>query len=185
MTMFGLTHRLLTAIGALALLALAEPAAAQVSNQTILNRLDHVTQAWSRKLGAGRFALVLDNQAVLDKETGLVWERTPDPRTDPVAIAAIRCTLRNVGGRKGWRLPTAEELLSLVDPTRSAPALPAGHPFTNLSPSTSYWTATGSPFNSISNLVVRIADGEATLESQTDDFLVWCVRGGASSVEPQ
>jgi hypothetical protein len=185
MIMPALSYRLLGALGALACLAVAEPAAAQVSNQTILNRLDHVTQAWSRKLGANRFALVLDNQAVLDRETGLVWERAPDPRTDPVEIAALRCLLKPVGGRKGWRLPTVEELLSLVEPTRANPALPAGHPFTNLSPTTAYWTATGSPFDSISNLVVRIADGEVTVESQTDEFLVWCVRGSVPHAQAQ
>ena len=37
--------------------------------------------AWSRKLPAATRFLVLtdwNNEAVLDKETGLVWERTPD-----------------------------------------------------------------------------------------------------------
>ena len=36
---------------------------------------------------------------------------------------------KNVGGRGGWRLPTVEELRSLIDLRRAIPALPSGHPF--------------------------------------------------------
>ena len=37
-----------------------------------------------------------------------------------------------VGGTKGWRLPSVAELASLVDPANSNPALPTGHPFSNV-----------------------------------------------------
>jgi len=54
-------------------------------------------------------------EAVLDKETGLVWEKSPS--TALVAdwgvfyTGAVHvCYRKAVGGRMGWRLPTAEEL---------------------------------------------------------------------------
>lgn len=75
-----------------------------------------VPRAWSQKLPASaRFQLVLDNDAVLDKETGLVWEKSPDTTTRHWANATIYAYQKTVGGRKGWRLPTVEELASLVD----------------------------------------------------------------------
>jgi hypothetical protein len=48
-----------------------------------------------------------------------------------------------VGNRKGWRLPTIQELASLLDPSvafTGVPALPIGHPFTL--GSVFYWSAT-------------------------------------------
>jgi hypothetical protein len=47
-----------------------------------------------------------------------------------------------LGNRLGWRLPTVNELASLVDPSRSDPALPAGHPFNDVQLSDHYWSAT-------------------------------------------
>ena len=39
---------------------------------------------------------------------------------------------KEVGGRKGWRLPSIYELANLVDTTQQNPSLPKGHPFTNI-----------------------------------------------------
>lgn len=97
---------------------------------------------------SSRFKCVMAASAVLDRETGLVWERSPGNAalqgfvgTDPMQwFQAVRyCSLIVQGGRWGWRLPTFQELLSLVvgDP----PSLPTGHPF---SVSGTYWSATTS-----------------------------------------
>src|SRR5437773_10715904 len=73
--------------------------------------------------------------AVLDRETGLVWERSPLTTTHDWPAARTACThSRTVGGRKGWRLPSVHELASLVDPNNVdpsmlTPALSPGHPF--------------------------------------------------------
>ena len=79
-----------------------------------------------------RFQSVLDGEAVLDKETGLVWEKSPDTTTRTRVDALYYAYSKNVGGRGGWRLPKAEELRTLIDPTQRNPALPSGHPFTNV-----------------------------------------------------
>jgi hypothetical protein len=80
--------------------------------------------------------IVLSNfnsEAVLDRETGVVWQRDAGgPRVD-WWTASRTCNGASIGGRKGWRLPTVQELSSVIDPgALSAPRLPAGHPFQNV-----------------------------------------------------
>src|SRR5262245_25185010 len=81
--------------------------------------------------GPTRFRVLVgfNNAAVLDRETGLVWERSPDSVARTWVLAQRVCVQRTVGAghRLGWRLPTVQELLSLMDPTRNPPSLPAGH----------------------------------------------------------
>lgn len=54
-----------------------------------------------------------------DLDTGLLWQRgcSPQPLTWDQAPAYVRAlNLRRLGGRGDWRLPTAPELISLLEP---------------------------------------------------------------------
>ncbi len=108
-----------------------------------IKTLDEIPPTWSQTLPASeRFVLVLNDEAVLDKETGLVWAVNANLGGTRTWQAAINyCANLSLGGRKGWRLPNRVELASLVDPTQSYPALPSGHPFSNVQ-STNYWSST-------------------------------------------
>jgi hypothetical protein len=129
-----------------------------------------------------RFKAVNDfnDAAVLDKETGLLWEQSPS--TDPFNWfeALVHCWNKVVGGRKGWRLPTIEELMSLVDPSQSSPALPSGHPFSNIGESdylsaTTNMSAVGFAFSvNFFNFNGNLSTNLKTV----DLFRCWCVRGG-------
>jgi len=101
-----------------------------------------------------RFQLLanFNNEAVLDRETGLIWQQCPDVTTVPFMLdnlftgfAVGNCYAATTGGRTGWRLPSLEELQSLGDPNR-APFLPNSAPFcntTHLDPNgAEYWTTT-------------------------------------------
>jgi hypothetical protein len=118
---------------------------------------------------------------VLDKETRLIWQRRPDTATTSDWGAAVtHCYQLEVGGRKGWRLPTIEELASLIDTTNSNPALPTNHPFSTVT-SGFYWSATTCIATGCTNHAWRIGihDGAVGVETKTDaDFRAWCVRGG-------
>jgi len=134
-----------------------------------------IPNATRRFIALGDFS----NQAVLDRETGLVWEKSPNPNpaSDWVGASA-NCVNKSIADRKGWRLPSVVELASLVDTSQSFPTLPAGHPFTNVQADT-YWTSTtyaenasiawGVNFNSGSVGVVSFKNGNG--------LLAWCVRG--------
>src|SRR5208283_5370500 len=70
--------------------------------------------------------------AVLDKETGLVWEQSPSTTVMVWEAAQVHCNQLTTGGRGGWRLPAVPELDSLVDPTQTNPSLPSGNPFSSV-----------------------------------------------------
>ena len=133
----------------------------------------------------------MNSAAVLDRETGLVWERSPtqlgfSSGTDPVAplpwsYITLGCLSRTVGGRMGWRAPTVDELASLLDPAVSGPgpALPPGHPFVNVQASP-YWTATVQAGGVTSAFIVQFAGlGADSRSTSVGNALGWCVRGAS------
>ncbi len=144
---------------------------------------------WSQRYPAARrFELVMDGKAVLDRETGLVWlQQAGDlggSATMDWRLAVDNCYAAHWGtGRKGWRLPTVEELGSLVAvgpaPTYQA-GLPAGHPF-NLGGVNGFWTITNEvavPFDTTRAMVVNFANGAVGADFKVNGHGVWCVRGG-------
>lgn len=151
-----------------------------------MKTLDEIPPTWSQTLPASeRFVLVLNDEAVLDKETGLVWARDADlaQGTKAWASAVIYCRNLSIGNRKGWRLPTAEELASLVDPSQSGPALPPGYSsFFNNVQSNYYWSSTtyegytGHAWN------VYMDIGTVGASQKTSTYCVWPVRGGSGPI---
>jgi len=141
--------------------------------------------SWDLRIDkAARFKVLkaFGSQAVLDKETGLVWEQAPGAQADSWSIAMTICLRTAIGGRGGWRLPRFEELATLIDPASGA--MPVGHPFD--APPGDYWTATTHFDDSgpLSDLVLLLdSEDGATIFTAKDSsgFLirVWCVRGGA------
>ncbi|MDH4064380.1 MAG: DUF1566 domain-containing protein, partial [Acidobacteriota bacterium] len=146
------------------------------------NRLDiamkDVPPTLSRKLPtAQRFDLVLDNQAVLDKETGLVWERTPSATKVSWIPAAYTCIYAARGNRAGWHLATISELKTLVDATQS-PTLPAGNPFV-LGTDLKFWSQTGSLDQASNGLLLDFASNFLFQAAKASwQARPWCVRGG-------
>ena len=159
----------------------------------------YATPSWDQTLACAttascpRFVVLSNfaNAAVLDRETGLVWERSPgDTNNDGIVTnrdalnwvdGRLHCADKSIGGRKGWRLPSVIELASLVDPSvpSSALTLPLGHPFMNVQ-SDDYRSATAVARNS-SVWGVRFDLGIVTADTETSPKFVWCVRGGMNA----
>jgi hypothetical protein len=97
--------------------------------------------------GAKRFKVLtqFDGEVVLDRETGLTWQRSPSSVSSfDWGTSAALCIGTAIGGRRGWRLPTAWELMTLKDPAQSNPASPPNHPFQDVTTGVLYWTSTAS-----------------------------------------
>jgi hypothetical protein len=151
---------------------------------------------WGEPIQApSRFVVLasFNNEAVYDQETGLVWEQAPTNLARSWYLAQADCNSRAVGNRKGWRLPTIQELASLIDPTVPSPnpTLPVGHPFVNVhTPSPTgdalYWSATTlDPSSTVAWVVEFGAGGVGNTDKSRDGAAYhWCVRGG-QGVNPQ
>ena len=146
-----------------------------------MKTLDQIPPTWSQILPAAeRFELVMGGAAVLDKETGLVWARDANiaAASKTWLDAMIYCRNLSIADRKGWRLPTVEELASLLDMSQSvAPYLPTGHPFINVQSST-YWSSTAYEGGSANAWTVRMGSASVNVGSKLVNYHVWPVRGG-------
>ena len=117
-----------------------------------------------------------NNKAVRDKNTGLIWEQSPTLDMSNWEMAQRRCSSSHAGGGTDWRVPTVQELRTLVEPSSIDVKLPADHPFANVEPSI-YWSSTERRENkAYASFVNFSSGGSATLEKYMPSF-VWCVRG--------
>ena len=133
-----------------------------------------------------RFEVVLGGVAVVDKETGLVWQKTPDTGGRTQAVHTGYCYQRGTGGVFGWRSPTIDELSSLI---LSDKRPPAGHPFDSIEGG-SFWSSTSCAFCEVpEGWFVGIGPttqdgGGVRRQNKTAAFRSWCVRGhGGIGVE--
>ena len=188
-------HGLLYACG-VAALGMFGLAATVAIAQTTANGPYYATPSWDQTLPASTRFIVLSNMnnaAVLDRETGLVWERTPSISVGAGAserIGAVDiCWSVSTGGRKGWRLPRVEELMSLADPSNFATSpLPAGNPFLQVVGG-NFWAidyfpgfpGEGSTVLFFPPLGGSPASVDVNPSVVTNIHSVWCVRGGQGS----
>ncbi|MGH7229686.1 MAG: DUF1566 domain-containing protein [Nitrospiraceae bacterium] len=147
--------------------------------------IDHMGWTAKNENGGQRFTVLeeFDEEAVRDAETQLVWERSPSTTGTAWTSAPARCAIKSVGGRKGWRLPSFYELMSLVDPSVTGspvrPTLPINHPFTDVK-AASYWSVTSFSADPTSAYAVDFLIGDVTLHGKRGVRGYWCVRGGNS-----
>jgi Protein of unknown function (DUF1566) len=174
----GLLHKV-SFIG-LAIIALG---AHRADAQTVAPGPYYAVPSWDMTLPVGTRFIVLSNmasQAVLDRETGLVWQQSPDISRVQWGSAVVQCVQNSTttGGRRGWRLPTIAELASLNDP--STGLLPAGHPFNAVTtPGNFYWSSTAYPdVPSLAFIQGFGGDVFGGADGKTSFNHYWCVRGG-------
>jgi hypothetical protein len=140
---------------------------------------------WDKALPAvPRFVLLasFNNDVVRDNNTGLVWEKSPQTPTATWNGARFMCINKNVGGQKGWRLPSISELASLIDPSVGppGPTLLSGHPFQHIQ-SAGYWSATTSAEDASDAWFVYFGRGFVDHDSKTHTGHAWCVRGAMNA----
>lgn len=119
---------------------------------------------------------------VLDRLTGLEWHAVATLANDPVSWPEAFALVRKLNeetdqAARPWRVPTINELESLVDCAFHSPALPGSHPFTRVQDV--YWSSTTSYYEpdwSWALYLVKGALGVGVKKNRT--FYVWPVREG-------
>ena len=111
---------------------------------------------------------------VLDNDTGLTWQRA-NVFSNHFAEAQDHCAGLLLGGQQGWRMPTVQELLTLVDDSKLMPAIDSDV-FQN-TPPFGFWSSTTVATDPALVWVVSFGEGD----TNTDDVigstnLVRCVR---------
>lgn len=165
------------------------------SAQTVAAGPYYATPSWDQSVPCApgncpRFVVLsnFDSKAVLDRDTGLVWERNPTEArglsgpSQTWSNSTSLCVQSSTGGRKGWRLPFVHELATLYDTTAplNTLALPAGHPFEGVAAGT-YWSATQIASVDVGAYAVPLRGLFGVFgDDKTVSHFAWCVRGPAS-----
>ncbi|MDK2744633.1 MAG: DUF1566 domain-containing protein [Nitrospira sp. BO4] len=138
------------------------------------------TLRWDSNLpSTSRFTTAFPG-AVLDKNTGLVWEQAPEATLRTWGSASSFCLNKNIGGTRGWRLPSVAELASLIDPSLSSPFIPSAV-FTGVLPE-NYWSVTSSGVSpSDAWYVDLVFGGVGSTGKNNPNLHFWCVRGGMNA----
>jgi len=112
---------------------------------------------------------------VKDNKAGLVWAQDASLITKRSWQDAIdACKKLNKGGHE-WRLPTIDELCTLIDRSQHDPALPQGHPFVNVQ-SNNYWSASGYVPDPHRAWIADMYNGNVYNVNKSHDYYVWPVR---------
>jgi hypothetical protein len=119
------------------------------------------------------------NGTITDERTGLMWEQHPSSQryTWKQATNSRIADLNAVqlGGHADWRLPTIQELVSLVDYTRVNPAI---DPIFGQTAADGYWSATTYATGPDFAWYVGFNDGFVNFYYKDNFYYVRAVRAG-------
>jgi len=132
---------------------------------------------WDKNLpSASRFTILstFNHEAVCDNNTGLVWEKDPDPADVGWQSATDTCAVKSVGGTVGWRLPSFIELKSVQDPSLARPFVPVNIFSVQ---AWNYWSATTEATHPGTSRGWDFFTGVNFTAAWNNKFKYWCVRG--------
>jgi len=121
----------------------------------------------------GHYTIAAD--VVTDTKTGLVWQRTVSPQAQNFLDAQTYCENLQLDGQSDWRAPTLIELQTIVDESRTDPAIDTTA-FSD-TPSDYLWTSSALASDQGQGWAVRFSDGYTWYHLFNNPvFFVRCVR---------
>ncbi len=124
-----------------------------------------------------------DANVVLDRVTGLSWQRVLDPNAYNMRRSNDYCGALMLAGHQDWRLPSMIELVSIADTSRTDPAAdPVAFPGT---PSVPFWSSQTDITNTGLGWYVSFKTGGVYVGNDVIRLArVRCVRGRSSCADP-
>jgi hypothetical protein len=116
-------------------------------------------------------------EVVTDSATGLMWQDDAAAAADPAEWEAVidRCEALSLGGYSDWRLPSQNELVSLVD--YGSIDLSVDPEFENVAP-LPYWSSTSVASDPVNAWIVSFYAGHSNWYGKDNSYYVRCVREG-------
>ena len=131
-------------------------------------------KASAKQVSLVRYSLADDNDTVKDHQTGLTWQQTDDGETRIWDAANQYCAELALGGYEDWRLPSIDEVHTIIDYSRYGPTI---EPVFE-SRSSIYWSSTTYVDNPDDAWNVNFNSGYVIVGNKTFGYYVRCARGG-------
>lgn len=166
----GLLH--MVALSSLSFAACGGDAVAPPPAEVDAGNTDAAPRDAAIDVGAAIRFTDLGDGTVRDNANGAVWQQSFSPGSQDQAASIAYCAGLTLDGG-GWRLPTKDELLSIVDRSFFPTIDPSYFPGT---PMRSFWSSSpdaGSPSDGWS---VNFSNGYAYGDTLTDTYPARCVR---------
>ncbi len=136
----------------------------------------------SKPLKKPSFKKDLSKEVVVDTSNGLMWQnvRKIKPRSWERAVKyCANMTFPVDGGYDDWRLPTINELSTIVDRSKRYSTLDSE--FSSLNNKDIHWSSTTDSIRSIGNVnnrawFIRLSDGVESVSKKDNEYIFRCVR---------
>ena len=112
---------------------------------------------------------------ITDSSTGLMWQKEDDGRQYAWDQAVSYAQSLNLAGHSDWRLPTVQELVSILDYGRYNPAI---DPIFSNAKSSTYCSGTTDASDTGNAWDVAFSYGGVDYHDKSNGGYVRCVRGG-------
>jgi len=117
---------------------------------------------------------IIGADEVVDRNTGLVWQRQASTEGLSFATANLLCNESKLGDKETWRLPSTKELQTIVEERFAKPMIdPAVFPDT---PNGRYWTSSVAGAGSTNAVYLEMGDGSTEQAAAGEAFFIRCVR---------
>lgn len=127
-------------------------------------------------IGTQSFAETKSASSVItDKKNMIYWQDNPSSKatSEDWDDAILYCKTLEINGKKNWRLPTFDELLSIVDYSRVNPAI---NPIFEEVAEGTYWTATNFSPTDARAWTIHFSTGKSYYSYKTTNHAVRCVK---------